>query len=368
MAQSDITRFLDSVRDKVAQQLGPSFALVNRLCMADMLQAFNQMPAADRTRFSQAAFDGIPAPGCGGNSTLPEARQVGISRIEFAYRVVVDRSVPKVIPLDLYETGQLRDAYDFLNTKAPTRAVWTTVIGSVCEDAALRVKGEEGGIVSVPVISGSDQTYGQAGWQVGIKYGSGQFKNLPQLITKGCKGFLISKLGLNAHGDAGEVAVNGVDVQMHSIEPSFRARDKNLKTEFGPVLEFLDHVMTPDGVLLFHGCLAGLGGGGTDLLIQVSQELRGARSWGLRRSGTSPSEKQRRGDDQCREPGVRDSEYGYNDPSKEYERFFKDGKWDDLKNLPWQSETSPHAKVALNGTIIRELPLDPGAEEQGRGP
>src|SRR5271157_3955943 len=109
MSQEDIRSFVALVRGKDSAELGPSFSKVNRLNMADMLQAFSQLNSDEREKFRQAAFDGIPASGCGVSRPLPEARQVNIDRIQFAYRVVVDKKVPTPIPSDLYETGQLGD-------------------------------------------------------------------------------------------------------------------------------------------------------------------------------------------------------------------------------------------------------------------
>jgi hypothetical protein len=326
--------------------------------MADMLQGISQLNGVERDRFSQAAFDGIPAGGCSGSRTFPQARQVGIDRIQFAYRVVVDKRVPATVPGDLYQTGQLRDAYDFLGTipaQIPSKNVWMTCIGAVCEDARLRVKGKEGSIVSGPVISASDQTYGQAGWDVGIKYGSGQFSKVPQLITDSCKPNFVKKLAINAHGDAGEVAVNGVDLKSLPIAPAMKASDKDINNRFEDVLTFLDHVMTADGVVLFHGCLAGKSLGGTSLLTQLSFALPGRKIVGFSTVGYTSVEKQKRGGDRCREPGARDTnDFAQSSSEGEiYERYFKSGDWDDLSKLPWQSETSPYAKVALNGAIIR---------------
>jgi hypothetical protein len=362
MSQVDIDSFVSLVRGKEAAALGPSFYAVNRLNMADMLQAFSQLNDEDRKRFSQAAFDGIPGRGFVGNEKLPQRRQVFLERIEFAYHVVVDRKIPPTIPGDLYETGQLTDAYNFLGTSAsqiPSKNVWMTCIGAVCDDAQLRVKGEE-------TVSRSDQTYGQAGWDIGIRYGSGQFSGreispgvfsseLPKLISKACKPNFIRKLAINAHGDAGEVSVNGVDEHFKAIEPSMKASDTGLTSTFAGVLLFLNRVMTSDGVLFFHGCLSGKGLGGTTLLTRLSFALPGRKIVGFSTLGYTSVEKQRRSTDVCREPGVRDTD-DFSEAWSEaeiYNRYFKSGDWDDLSKLPWQSETSPHAKVALNGAIIR---------------
>jgi hypothetical protein len=348
MSQADISRFLDLVRGKEADQLGPSFAAVNCLNMVDMLQAFDQLDAADRDRFNQAAFDGIPAKGCGISATLPQAKHVGIDRIKFAYHVVVDKKIPAEVPGDLYETGQLKDAYEYLGTPPPpsqTKTVWATCIGSVCEDARLRKKDDDS-------IIGADQTYGQAGWEIGIKYA--RFRDLPGFIKKRCNGYFIKKLALNSHGDAGSFAVNGVNPDQTAIDPAMRAAElEKLKVNFKDELEFLNRVMTQDGILLLAGCLAGKSDGGTILLTRLSLELKPRKIVGFATVGFQSTEKQKRDGDQCREPGARDTGEFYSDPSKEYERYFKSGLWDDLNKMPWQSENSPHAKIAQNGVIIR---------------
>ena len=56
--------------------------------------------------------------------------------------------------------------------------------------------------------------------------------------------------------EAGEVSVNGVDEKSQPLQPVMHAGDVDT---FQGVLQFLDRVMTPDGVLFFHSCLAGSG-------------------------------------------------------------------------------------------------------------
>jgi hypothetical protein len=348
MSQLDIDSFLTLVRGKDSNQLGPSFPMVNRLSMYDMLRAFDQMGADDRTRFSQAAFEGIPAQGCGLSRPLPQANQVFIDRIKFAFDVVTKRLVPRQVPGDLYATGQVRDAYAYLGALSSSLSVWATCIGSVCESANLRKKGDN------DVIMGGDQTYGQAGWDVGIMYGTGQFGVLPQKITSSCNGSLVKKLGLNAHGDPGEFAVNGVDEQARAIPPTFSASNPSiLDTTFGDFFKYVNNVTVEDGALLLHGCSAGKGEGGNTLLKQLSLRVRPRKVIGFTTVGFQSVEKQKRDGEQCREPGVRDTNDFYPDPSQEYNRYFKGGDWDDLSRLPWQSANSPHAKVAQNGVIIK---------------
>jgi hypothetical protein len=351
MSQSDIDTFVSQVRNKDASELGQSFFAVNHLNMADMLQAFQQLTPQERDRFRQAAFDGLPGGGCTSSKTLPQTRLVNIDRIKFGYQVVTDGKVPKVIPGDLYETGQLKDAYKFLKTPAPTLNVWATCIGAVCDDARLRKQGDDS------VIMGGDQTYGQAGWDVGIKYGSARFNTLPGLISGRCRGQFLKKFSLNAHGGYGVFAANGVDERAIEIKPAMRFDElDNLRPNFGTVFDFLNNVMTDDGLVFLQGCIAGTGDKGTDLLKRLSLELYPRKVIAFATIGFTSVQKQKRDDDQCREPGVRDTDYTGSSPN-EYDRYFKDGQWDDLKNLPWQSETSPHAKVAQNGVIVRGVDL-----------
>lgn len=351
MAQADIDSFISQVRNKDASELGPSFFALNRLNMADMLLAFQQLTPQERDRFRQAAFDGLPGGGCLSTNTLPQAKLVNMDRIRFAYQVVTVGKVPKVIPGDLYETGQLKDAFNFLKTPPPTVNVWVTCISGTCEDARLRRQGDDS------VIMGGDQTYGQAGWDVGIKYGSARFNTLPNLISDRCRGQLLKRVSLNAHGDYGQFACNGVDERAIGIKPTMKWDEPdNLRSNFGTVLDFFNSVMIDDGLVLLQGCVAGTGDKGTALLKRLSLELYPRKVVAFTTTGFTSVEKQRRDGDHCTETGVRDSDYTGSSPN-EYDRYYKDGQWDDLKRLPWQSETSPHAKVAQNGVIVRGVDL-----------
>lgn len=361
MSQTDIDAFLNEARGKEAQALGPAILRLNSFSMPDMLAALNSLSPQDQAKFRQAALDGIPAPGCGSSSTLSEAKRVYIKRIQFAFEVVTSKKIPNDIPGDIYETGQFKDACFFLKI-SPTKNVWITIIGAICEDARLRKKGEEGGLMSKPTVMGGDATYGQAGWDIGIKYGTAAFASLPNLVSSKCKGFLLNRVGINAHGEAGEVAVNGVNEKMQAFDPILK---KDNVATFDAVFSFFDKIMIDGGTLLFLSCLAGNGPAGTELLLKLSGKLPSRKIVGFSKVGFTSVEKQRRGGDQCTEPGVRDTPYpidptpdiarfgdGQNNKT-EYDKYFKDGKWDDLNILPWQSETSQHAKVALNGQIIR---------------
>lgn len=349
MSQTDIDAFLGETRGKEAQACGPAILRLNSFSMPDMLSALNSLSPAEQAKFKQAL------------STLPEARQVGLKRIQFAMDVVTLKKIPSEVPGDLYETGQFKNACSFLKV-SPSKSAWITVIGAICEDAQLRKRGEEGGTFKVPTIMGGDTTYGQAGWDVGIKYGTAAFGSVPGLVSAKCKGFLLKRVGINAHGDAGEVAVNGVNEKMQAFDPVLK---KDTVGTFDAVFSFLDKVMADNGTLLFLSCLAGNGAAGTELLLKLSRKLPNRQIVGFSKLGFTSVEKQRRGGSQCTEPGVRDTDYpvdatpeiarfgtGQNNQS-EYDKYFKGGQWEDLNVLPWQSETSRHAKVALNGQIIR---------------
>jgi hypothetical protein len=352
MSKEHVDATVSLIRGKAAQQMGPAILSINALSIPDIFDVFKSLPPEQLKSFKEAAFDGIPGSGCLAKATLLESKQVDIARLDFAYQVAVGGKIPAKIPGDLYETGQLKDAYRFLKLTPPSKAVWLTIVGSVCEDARLRKKGEEAPLIGPPTIMGGDTTTGQAGWDIGIMYGAGQANSLPGKIKEKCNGFLLRRVGFNAHGDPGLFAINGVDEKMHSIEPPMRAED-SINGTFGKLLQFLNNVMMDDGILLLQGCLAGANVMGSKLLMQLSNALRPRKVVGFKTVGFQSVEKQRRGGDVCREPGARDTPYyGNASGDEQYNRYFKDGQWENLGVLPWQSETSPNAKIAQNGVII----------------
>lgn len=364
MSQSHIDEFVHLVRGKEAKDLGPAILYVNQLSIVDMLKAFESLNPEDRKRFDQAAFSGIPAK-FSFDSVLPEAKRVNIERIKFAFLVVTEKRVPSKVPETLYETGQLLVAYQYLTITPPTKNVWVSMINDVCEDARLNEHDKDK--ESTGKILDKDTFYGQAGWDIGIRQPGNAFHALPATITQRCKPHLINKFGLNAHGDSGEVAVNGVYVGREPGDWSDRriankpALGVNtLRSHFGNVLDFFNHVIVPTGSLTFYSCLAGRGAEGEKFLKQLSLELRPRKVIAFTSLGfTAPIAQSRRSmwGGKCVEPGVRDTSYSTeSSEATQYTRYLEGDKFKDLQSLPWQSDTSPHVKVAQNGNIVHQGP------------
>jgi hypothetical protein len=120
--------------------------------------------------------------------------------------------------------------------------------------------------------------------------------------------------------------------------------------QFKKMWDFFNNVMTDDGIVFLMGCLAGRGDEGTQLLTQLSLQLRPRKVVGFTTNGFQSTTNQRReGGDGEMEPGVRDTDVPLRVAD---EQILK--RWEDLNLLPWQSETSPHSKVAQNGGIIHQ--------------
>lgn len=356
MSQSHVAEFVSLAQGKPAKEMGPAILYVNHLSMPDMLEGFGKLTEDSIARFREAAFDGIPEK-FAFDKVLPEAKRVGIKRIRFAFDVAVKKAIPSEVPGDLFETGQLRDAYAFLKTRPPTKNVWVTILAGPCEDARLRERGKESDSWGrTPTILSTDQSYGQAGWDIAIVYGTGAFNSLPRLISERMQNSksLIKKLGVNAHGLEGEVGVNGTSGGDGSsgslyVEPAMRF--DNTRSMFGKFFDFLNNVMVEEGSLTFHSCLAGHDERGDKLLKRISLEIPPRKVVGFTSLGYFSHKKQIRGSEGCTEVGIRDTDRSSTSPQGDYV-YHKDGLFEDLTKLPWQSENSPHAKVAQRGEIV----------------
>jgi Domain of unknown function (DUF4347) len=242
--------------------------------------------------------------------------------------------------------------------------VWCTgrdVAGTVCKDARLRKRGEK-------TVVTTDQVYGQAGWDVGVRFENCRdlAEKLKQLPLWGA-----NRIAVNAHGAPGEFYINGQDQEALKLA---NCRDQS---KFDGLKEL--HFRTASGgTILFVGCQMASGKAGSEVLERLSNDLFPQRrvvaftTIGFDASG--PDTQQRLTgsrspfDDVCTEPGSRDTPFDNPGEGRDRGRYFtpnpSSGKslWEDLDAMPWASESSKHAKTALNGKIIKGADLDPKTE------
>lgn len=246
--------------------------------------------------------------------------------------------------------------------------VWANIDSSLNVDVDARLREDDGSTISrLPYPRGT--TRGQGGWDVGLSFGSLKSlarqlreNRLPRFICgrswpwQDCEPLApghVRRLALNAHGDSGEVAVNG---QNHQVKLTVLtlAADFDLRSD----LESIRDMLEPNGTLLFMGCRAGNDLPGTALLTAISLLMPGRKIGAFSTIGFSHGARQaRHGTQGFTEPGMRDTEYDFPAGSENEEDQRYGPTWNDLNALPWAWEGSPHAKVALNGVIIRGAEL-----------
>ena len=264
------------------------------------------------------------------NGDCREYKLLGMATGTMIVKAVTDKGIEGALSLEI----SVRD----------TIALWasTDVASQVCDDARLHEKGGS-------AILDKDTTYGQAGWEVGINFG-----DLHDLATKVAqKQKLIRKMAINAHGYPGEFYINS--------KKGTPLKGDNVTAVHNIDLTTVRQWLTPNATLLLVGCLAGKGLGGTALVEKLSDFLKGRTVVAFSTVGYIGSLQIRnaasRDWDQgvCTEPGARYTDEFINSGSEqeEIDRYFKNGKWENLSALPWASENSPHAKLAMNGKVIR---------------
>ena len=236
--------------------------------------------------------------------------------------------------------------------------VWTNsrdVPGVVCADARLSAPSQSSWPFARRRITTTDQLFGQAGWDIGFNFTDiTDLKNkltklhLPDYLPDGdrtIKRGEIQRLAIHAHGSLGTIYING------QRNPATLSA-KTVNTNHSCLYEI--GLMTPDNksnpaVILFVGCIAGTGKDGTNLLIALSNLWPNRKVVAFASLGFAHGGEMKRSGESCTEPGMRDTNALYageaNDNAGKY--------WKDLKTWPWASETSPRAKVALNGAIIQ---------------
>jgi hypothetical protein len=214
---------------------------------------------------------------------------------------------------------------------------------------------------------------GQGGWNWGIN-----FSNLADLNRQLAAGpparvcgrwsgtcelpaWSVQRFALQCHGLAGEFFINQAPRPgtLHSAS-RVGLRADNLHT-FAPHLAPIHALLHHDSYLFLMGCLSGQGSDGTALVIGLSQLMYPARVVAFTTVGAAHggqqgrrSEQGMRGVDQrgCTEPGMRDT--ANTSPSLYGTSVDYGPIWGDLQRLPWASETSPHAKIAHAGQLIRD--------------
>jgi hypothetical protein len=200
-------------------------------------------------------------------------------------------------------------------------------------------------------IATADEDYGEAGWDIGLNY-SGLTDLATRLSTLARPDWVagtgvigrgeIRRLAIHAHGNSGELLVNGTGAPKLTAAavPSMH-RDLNRIGLLTP-----DDPVNP-AVILLVGCNAGMGRAGTDLLLALTRVWPNRKVVAFASLGYVAGGEMLRSGAGCTEPGMRDT-----DTLHPGEADRAAGRmWHNRRDWPWASERSPRAKVALNGEI-----------------
>ena len=236
----------------------------------------------------------------------------------------------------------------------------------VCPDARLRDRGQSPWPWQDPVISATDKTYGQAGWDVGIN-----FSNLEDLVNK-LENLIVPdyaigsgherrirpgellRLAINAHGEPGVLFVDGTprasETRMPLRADTARGWHRDSLRRIG--------LLTPrdgTGIILLVGCEAGRGAEGTNFLLTLSRVWPNCKIVAFTNYGWAGGVgHMTRSSEVCTEPGMRDMPEEFHSLPKQRREAACGRIWNNLGRLPWASETSPNAKIVRNGRIIPE--------------
>lgn len=243
-------------------------------------------------------------------------------------------------------------------------AVWAEALdvpGHVCSDARLR--GKKATAVSYP----KGASFGQAGWDMGLQFSS--LSDLAQKLNYNpvstpkhvCGNWVfacdpikrgqVTRLGIHVHGLPGKLFFSGEKNKKMAVTPA------NVSS-FRSDLNAIGLCTSQSGsTILFMGCLAGQGTEGTRLLKAFSKVWPGRRIVAFSTIGFVSGGDQKRPGAACTEPGMRDTNNTSPVLSWAAQQSTYGPIWNNLKKLPWASEKSPHAKVVLNGTIVRGAKL-----------
>jgi len=224
-------------------------------------------------------------------------------------------------------------------------AVWAyskTAPTKVCEDAKLPNAGQ----LAYPF--GTDR--GQAGWDLGLLYEHAIDLGTKLMAIKTEKGF-IRRLAINSHGDPGLFDIDGTNAATMR-EPDKFLSVRTMGSTYNTPLGMIKMSLLPTATVLFMGCNLGRGERGSEFLRTLSQTFfRGLTVVAFTTIGVSMHQF-RGGGSFCTEPGMRDTDFesaaegGANEDQR-----YQGGQ---LFQYPWASETSPHAKVAKDGLIVKD--------------
>ncbi|HEU5072933.1 MAG TPA: hypothetical protein VFU02_02145 [Polyangiaceae bacterium] len=226
----------------------------------------------------------------------------------------------------------------------------------------------------LPNPGGGDTPEGQDGWDMGLNYSSlrqlarllGGDLDLPERLGGGKIGrHQLRRLGIVAHGAPGVL-----DVDQRAGRGAFGAVDPDNANSltidtfdsFRGELELIGESLARDAVVVFGACrLAerrpGKGGfDGEELLKTISGLWKTATLVAIRTiatttttnrhrvPGTSPSQTF---------AGIRDTRHPRSNQTGAAREADTVALWNDLSVLPWLSETSPHATLVRDGSVIR---------------
>ena len=217
------------------------------------------------------------------------------------------------------------------------------VPGRTCADARLLSEP-----TNLHYPSGNDR--GQAGWDIGLMFG-----DIPDLADKireataaqaaSCarsnrRADPVSRLAINVHGDPGKIDADGTGA-VYDFDALWRKYSSAIRT--------INNALSPGASVLIMGCNVARGDAGAKFLMDASSTaFPGHQVVGFTTIGETM--RQFRSGGQCSEPGMRDTPY---ESPSEGSSAMKAEREKELLTLPWASETSPHAKIALNGKIIK---------------
>ena len=248
-----------------------------------------------------------------------------------------------------------------------------------CEDARLRGDSDEE----------VDKSYGQALWDLALPFANA--KHLAELLKTGvlpahlCSsgGFGcsstrcgplkdVSMLAIVAHGQPGVVDIDCKAQITYGgvIPPGTPALTPHTIDQYKASLTQIGNVMKKGGTIMFMSCWAARGtinagpNSGSNLLIRLSEIWRDINVAGIVTMGyvgAHDIQGRRTYAGTHTEAGVRATNVlnPYDrptTPTATWEQVLK--HWSELSALPWAAPGIPHAKVALNGKIIKDATDD----------